>query len=87
MTELEHIQKLEAEVKALQVEASGGKDLNALAKAEKDFHSFDVRIIELAFEAVEIGLTKTQKKTIKDAMVADRYAREVSKTTANEWGE
>ncbi len=87
MTEAEHIKKLEDEVKALQTEAAGGKDLTALAKAEKDFHSFDIRVIEAAFEAIEVGLTKTQKKAIRDALVADRYAREVSKTEANEWGE
>ena len=86
-TEKEHIAKLEEEVQALQLEANGGKDLSALAKAEKDFHSFDIKVVEAAFDAIDIGLTKTQKKQIKMALVSDRYAKEVSKNIANEWGE
>jgi len=44
--EQQHIADLEAKVKALETEASGGRDLNALAKAERDFHSFDINVIQ-----------------------------------------
>ena len=86
-TETEHIQALEAKVQALEVEASGGKDLNALAKAEKDFKSFDIKVIKLVLETLEYPLEDGDKAKLKEAFVADRYAREVSKVVADEWGE
>ena len=86
MTELEHIKALEEKVQALETEATGGKDLNALAKAEKDFKSFDIKVIKLVAETLEIELTEEAKHKLKEAFVADRYAREVSKHEADAWG-
>ncbi len=85
MTETEHIAALEAKVNALEVEASGGKDLHALAKAEKDFKSFDIKVIKLVLETLEYQLEDGDKARLKDAFIADRYAREVSKTQADDW--
>ena len=86
-TEIDHIKTLENKVKALETEAAGGRDLNALSKAEKDFKSFDIRVIKLVLETLEYPLEDGDKAKLKKAFVDDRYAREVSKNVADEWGE
>ncbi len=85
MTENEHIQQLEEKVKQLQVEAAGGRDLTALARAEKSVVTFDIKIAKIVVDALGIETNTEQRNNIKDALINERYATELSKIKAEEW--
>lgn len=85
LTQEDIIAKLTAERDAYKLEATGGKDLNALKKAEKDFASFDIRIIESVTKVLGISLEQEDRTKLKAHFVSERYAKEVSKTKANDW--
>ncbi len=85
MTEKEHIEQLEAKVQELQVEAAGGRDLTALARAEKSVTTFDIKIAKIVVDALGIDTNTEQRNDIKNALVNERYVAELSKIKAEEW--
>jgi len=79
------IEKLTAERDAYKLEATGGKDLDALKKAEKAFRDFDIKVIESVALVLKLELNTEDKKALKEHFVTERYAREVSKSQADNW--
>ena len=74
LTQEEIIAKLTAERDAYKLEATGGKDLDALKKAEDSFNKFDKKIAEITTSPAVVQLGTTEKRNndiiIKFAMNA-----------------
>ena len=85
LTQEEIIAKLTEERDAYKLEATGGKDLEALKKAEDNFDKFDKKIAEIVLKAIGIDPTTEQKRAVRNALVAERYAYLVSKNKSDDW--
>ncbi len=85
LTQEEIIAKLTAERDAYKLEATGGKDLDALKKAEDSFNKFDKKIAEITLKAIGIEPDTEQKRLIANALVLEKYTYLTSKNKSEEW--